>query len=51
MRESCTYMQQCVSRCSPERACLAGIELRVFGYSATPSGVLTRVVFVHTPES
>jgi len=36
-------MQQRVSRCGPERACLAGIELRVFGYSATPSGTLNRV--------
>lgn len=43
MRESCTYMQQYVSRCNPERARLAGIELRVFGYSATPSWTLNRV--------
>ena len=33
-----TYLQQCVSRCGPKRVCLSGIEPRVFGNSATPSG-------------
>ena len=38
-----SHMQQRVSRCGPERVCLAGIELRVFGYFATPSWTLNRV--------
>lgn len=37
-------LQQRVSRCGPERVCLASIELRIFGNSATPSGTLKRGV-------
>lgn len=36
------YPQRRVSRCGPARVCLAGVELRVVGYSATPSGTLKR---------
>ncbi|OGB50930.1 MAG: hypothetical protein A2503_10785 [Burkholderiales bacterium RIFOXYD12_FULL_59_19] len=42
VRADGTYLEQRVSRSRPERACLAGIELRVLGYSATPSGTLRR---------
>lgn len=42
VRADGAYLQQRVSRCGPARVCLAGIELRVFGNSATPSGTLKR---------
>lgn len=42
VRTDDAYLQQCVSRCGPERVCLAGIEPRIFGNSATPSGTLKR---------
>jgi hypothetical protein len=38
VRANGAYLQRSFSRCGPARACLAGIELRVFGNSATPSG-------------
>ena len=44
VRADGAYLQQRVSRCGPERACLAGIEPRIFGNSATPSGTLRRGV-------
>lgn len=43
VRVDSAHMQRRVSRCGPERVCLAGIELRVFGYFATPSWTLNRV--------
>lgn len=42
VRADRAYLQQRVSRCGPERACLAGIEPWIFGNSATPSGTLKR---------
>lgn len=44
VRADGTYLQQRVSCCRPERVCLAGIELRVFGDFATPSEALRRGV-------
>ena len=42
VRTGGAYLQQRVSRCGPPRGCLAGIEPRIFGNSATPSGTLKR---------
>ncbi len=42
LRANGANLQPRVSRCEPERVCLARIELRVFGYFATPSGTLRR---------
>ena len=42
VRADRAYLQQRVSRCGPERVCLACIEPWVFGYFATPSGTLKR---------
>lgn len=42
VRADRSYLQERVSRCGPARVCLTGIELRIFGYSATPSGALKR---------
>ena len=44
VRADSADLQQRVSRCGPEWLCLAGIELRVLGNSATPSGMLRRGV-------